>query len=78
MSRYLDGESVAGFPGSSQTFSWRKFFKSFAETARIWLKRSRDRQELLDYLAMDHRAAKDIGIDRSNAREWARRPFWQA
>jgi uncharacterized protein YjiS (DUF1127 family) len=76
MSRYLDGESVAAFAGS-RTFSWRAFCKSITEAPRIWLKRQRDRQELLDYLAMDHRAAKDIGIDRSNVREWAERPFWQ-
>jgi uncharacterized protein YjiS (DUF1127 family) len=77
MSRYLDGESVAAFAGS-RSFSWRAFFKRLADTARIRLKRQRDRRELLDYLAMDHRAAKDIGIDRSNAREWAQRPFWRA
>lgn len=73
----LDGKSIAAFAGS-RTYSWRAFFKSLADTARIWLKRRRDRQELLDYLAIDHRAPNDIGIDRSNAREWAERPFWQA
>lgn len=77
MSHYLDGESVAAF-AESQPFSWRAFFKSAADTARTWLKRRRERQELLDYLAMDHRAARDLGIDRSNAREWAERPFWRA
>jgi uncharacterized protein YjiS (DUF1127 family) len=76
MSRYLDGESVAAFAGS-RTFSWRAFCKSITDVPRIWLKRQQDRQELLDYLATDHRAAMDIGIDRSNAREWATRPFWQ-
>jgi uncharacterized protein YjiS (DUF1127 family) len=42
------------------------------------LRRRRDRYELLCYLAADHRAAADIGIDRSNACEWAERPFWRA
>jgi uncharacterized protein YjiS (DUF1127 family) len=75
MSRYLDGESISAFAG--KTFSWRTFCKSIVEMPRTWLKRLRDRQELLNYLAIDHRAAKDIGIDRCNAREWAERPFWQ-
>lgn len=76
MSCYLDGETGAAFTGS-RTFSWCAFFKSLAGTARIWLQRRRERRELLDYLAMDHRASKDIGIDWSDAREWMERPFWQ-
>jgi len=76
MSRYLVGESVAAFAGS-RSFSWPAFFKRVSDTPRIWLRRRRERQELLLYLAADHRAAKDIGIDRSNAREWTERPFWQ-
>jgi uncharacterized protein YjiS (DUF1127 family) len=76
MSRVRSHHFVAAF-ARSRTFSWRAFCESIAEAPRIWLKRQRDRQELLDYLAMDHRAAKDIGIDRSNVREWAERPFWQ-
>jgi uncharacterized protein YjiS (DUF1127 family) len=76
MSRYLDGESVAAFAGS-RAVSWRALFKSITDVPRIWLTRQQERQELLDYLAMDHRAAMDIGIDRSDAREWAHRPFWQ-
>jgi uncharacterized protein YjiS (DUF1127 family) len=77
MSRFLDGETVAAFAGS-RTFSWRALCKSVADVPRNWLRRERERQELLDYLADDFRAAKDIGIDRSDAREWAHRPFWQA
>lgn len=76
MSRYLDGGSAAAFAGS-RSFSWRTFFKGLSDTLRIFLERRRQRQELLWYLATDHRAAKDIGIDRSDAREWAERPFWQ-
>lgn len=85
MSHYLDGESVTAFVEvESPSLSWRAFsswralFKSVVDTARIWHPRRRERQELLDYLAMDHRAARDIGIDRNNAREWAARPFWRA
>ncbi|HTV35658.1 MAG TPA: hypothetical protein VMF12_04440 [Xanthobacteraceae bacterium] len=77
MSHYLDGETVAAF-AESPSFSWRAFFKSAIDTVRIWHTRQRERQQLLDYLAMDHRAASDIGIDGSNAREWAQRPFWRA
>jgi uncharacterized protein YjiS (DUF1127 family) len=75
MSHY--GESVSAF-AESPSVSWRAFFKSVVDTARSWLDRRRERQELLDYLAMDHRAARDIGIDRGNARDWAERPFWRA
>ena len=77
MTRYVVGESVAVLAGS-RSFSWRAFFTGLSDTLRMWLERRRVRQELLSYLAMDHRAAKDIGIDRSNAREWAERPFWRA
>jgi uncharacterized protein YjiS (DUF1127 family) len=77
MSHYLDGGSVATF-AESPSFSGRAFFKSVVDTLRVWHKRQCDRRQLLDYLAMDHRAASDIGIDRSNARDWAQRPFWRA
>jgi len=77
MSHYLDGGSVAAF-AESPAYSWRKFFRSAIDTVRIWRKRQHDRRQLLNYLAMDHRAANDIGTDRSNARDWAERPFWRA
>jgi uncharacterized protein YjiS (DUF1127 family) len=76
MSRTFDVESVSTF-AERPTFSFAALFRVIIETVRIWRRRSRARQELLDYLAMDYRAAADIGIDRSNAREWARRPFWR-
>lgn len=44
---------------------------------RTWLKRHRRRQELLDYIAQDHRAAADMGTTRAEAEDWARRPFWR-
>jgi uncharacterized protein YjiS (DUF1127 family) len=77
MSHYLDGRSVATFT-ETPSFSWRAFFKSVINTMRTWRTRQHERQQLLDYLASDHRAAGDIGIDRSNARDWAQRPFWRA
>jgi uncharacterized protein YjiS (DUF1127 family) len=77
MTRYYAGESVAAFSGN-RGFSWSAFFKQLADTVGTWRRRERDRRELLDYLATDHRAANDLGIDRSDAREWAERPFWRA
>ena len=44
---------------------------------RTWLRRHQRRQELLSYIAQDHRAAADIGITRAEAEDWARRPFWR-
>jgi uncharacterized protein YjiS (DUF1127 family) len=83
MSQYLDGESVAAFAESrsiadGRSFSWRAFLQRAIETTRIWRTRQREREELLNYLAMDHRAGSDIGMDRTYAREWAERPFWRA
>lgn len=77
MTRYLAGESVAAFAGN-RGFSWTAFFEKFADAFGTWRRRQRDRRELLDYLATDHRAANDLCIDRSDAREWAQRPFWRA
>jgi uncharacterized protein YjiS (DUF1127 family) len=44
---------------------------------RTWWKRHQSRQELLDYIAQDHRAAADMGTTRAEAEDWARRPFWR-
>jgi uncharacterized protein YjiS (DUF1127 family) len=77
MSQYLNGESVAAF-AESRSLYWRTFLQRAIDTARTWSKRQRDREELLRYLALDHRAGTDIGVDRNCAREWADRPFWRA
>ncbi len=77
MSQYLNGESVAAF-AESRSFSWHASLQRAIDTARIWRRRQREREELLKYLAMDHRAGTDIGMDRNCAREWAQRPFWRA
>jgi uncharacterized protein YjiS (DUF1127 family) len=80
MSRYSPAQSVAGLVEGrlfSWFFSWRTLFNSIVITVLTWHRRRQLRQELLDYLAMDHRAAADIGISRSNARAWAARPFWR-
>lgn len=77
MSQYLDSDSVAAL-AESRSFSWRTFFQRAIDTARKWRRRQRERDELLNYLAMDHRAGTDLGLDRTCAREWAERPFWRA
>jgi uncharacterized protein YjiS (DUF1127 family) len=76
MSHYLHGESAAGFAGG-RAFPWRAFLNGAAATARTWLMRRQQRQELLDYMATDHRATADIGVAGNDARDWAKRPFWQ-
>ena len=40
-----------------------------------WRLHRRQRRELLDYLASDHRAAADIGITPYEARQYFDRPF---
>jgi uncharacterized protein YjiS (DUF1127 family) len=55
----------------------RAVFNVVAATVWIWRRRREERQELLDYLASDHRAAADIGVTGCEAQSWSRRPFWQ-
>jgi hypothetical protein len=43
---------------------------------RIWAKRHRDRQDILNLLAQDHRAAADMGTTSENLKTWAQKPFW--
>jgi uncharacterized protein YjiS (DUF1127 family) len=57
--------------------SWRIFFDGAVETVKTWARRRRQRQELLDYIAVDHRAAADIGISGTNTLDWAKRRFWR-
>ena len=47
------------------------------DLVRTCAKRSRERRELLTYLAQDHRAAADMGTTRAEAEDWANRPFWR-
>jgi uncharacterized protein YjiS (DUF1127 family) len=77
MSQYLDGESVTAFV-EGRSISTRAFLQRAMDTIRVWRRRQQEREELLKYLAMDHRAGTDIGMDRTCAREWAERPFWRA
>jgi uncharacterized protein YjiS (DUF1127 family) len=76
MPRYIYGESVAAFT-ESRAIPWRALLDGGLDTLRTWLKRHRERTELLHYMTIDHRAASDIGTSRESARDWAERPFWR-
>lgn len=80
MSHYLHGQSAAALSERPPVF-WPIFCSSAIVTVRTmmrtWAKRRQHRQELRDYVAIDHRATADMGITSSNARDWAKRPFWR-
>lgn len=76
MSNYLHGESAAAFT-ERRSVPWRAFANGAVLMVQAWLTRRRQRQELLDYMAIDHRAAADIGVSANGARDWAKRPFWR-
>jgi hypothetical protein len=67
MSRYSQTETDAAF-AARRTFSLRSAFSRVVERLRMARERRRQRQELIDYLASDHRAAKDLGITIHEAR----------
>lgn len=76
MSHSFDGRSIAALaPG--RPFSGRAFINRMAETIKLWHRRRREREELLFFLATDHRAFHDLSLGRSDALEWAERPFWR-
>ncbi len=60
------------------SLSWRALLDEIVKLVRICRRRREQRQELLDYMARDHRAAADIGITGNEARSWSQRPFWRA
>jgi hypothetical protein len=57
MSCYSHSERDAAF-AAPRTFSFGALLRRVADHVR----RARERQELIDYLASDHRAARDLGI----------------
>ena len=57
MSCYSQSERDAAFAAPLK-FSFRAVLSRVADH----LRRARERQELIDYLASDHRAARDLGI----------------
>ncbi len=65
-----------------RSFSWRRLRRTavriFAAMFRIvatWRSRRRQRRELFEFLASDHRAAADIGITRYDAEQSFDWPF---
>ena len=54
----------------------RSLINRLRSIIRIWVKRHRDRQELLNLLEQDHRIARDMGSTNQDLRAWAQKPFW--
>ena len=62
MSCYSQTQTAAEF-AARQTFSLRRaVFSGVIGRVRVTCNRRRQRQELIEYLASDHRAANDLGI----------------
>jgi hypothetical protein len=61
MSCYSHSERNAAF-APPRTFSFFAVLSRVADHLRRARDRRRQRQELIDYLASDHRAARDLGI----------------
>ena len=61
MSCYSHSERDAAF-AAPQKFSFRAVLSRVADHFHRARDRRRQRQELIDYLASDHRAARDLGI----------------
>jgi uncharacterized protein YjiS (DUF1127 family) len=53
------------------------FVGDVATLLRTWIERWRSRRELLDYMATEHRATRDLSISRAEAETWAMKPFWR-
>jgi len=72
-------ESNAAFM-ERPALSWRALIKRFADLVglvRTCYTRHRQRQDLLNYLESDYRAAADIGVTKSEMLDLSRRPFWR-
>ena len=61
MSCYSHSERDAPF-AAPRKFSFRAVLSRVADRLRRARDRRRQRQELIDYLRSDHRAARDLGI----------------
>jgi hypothetical protein len=67
MSWYSQTETSAAF-AARRTSSLLTVFSRVIDRLRMAREHRRQRQELIEYLASDHRAAKDLGITISEAR----------
>jgi hypothetical protein len=70
MSCYSQTETAAAF-AARQTLSLRAIFSRVFGRVRVARNRRRQRKELIEYLARDHRAANDLGIT-TDVRNWFR------
>lgn len=52
----------------------RKWLSAAAARLRLWLRRARERRELL---RLDPRLCRDIGVTVNEARREAAKPFWR-
>jgi hypothetical protein len=71
MSCYSQTEMGAAF-AARRTFSLRAVFNRIVDRLRVARDRRRQHRELIEYLASDHRAAKDLGITIHEARNFFR------
>jgi uncharacterized protein YjiS (DUF1127 family) len=74
--------AAASTSAERTSFSWLsltrsavKIFAALLRTVGTWRSRRRQRRELFEFLASDHRAAADIGITRYDAEHWFDWPF---
>jgi uncharacterized protein YjiS (DUF1127 family) len=74
--------AAASTSAERASFSWLslttpiiKIFRALFRTIGTWRRRRRQRRELFEFLASDHRAAADIGITRYDAEHWFDWPF---
>jgi uncharacterized protein YjiS (DUF1127 family) len=77
MSYCVHGKSDTAFV-ERPVLSWRALVNRVTNLVRTCYTRRRQRQDLLDYLASDFRAAADIGITNCEARAMSQQPFWRA
>jgi uncharacterized protein YjiS (DUF1127 family) len=76
MASYLHRASAIRF-GLRDRSCRAALLANFIEWLRLCSRRRRQRRELVEYLASDHRAAADLGITHYDARDWCERPFWR-
>jgi uncharacterized protein YjiS (DUF1127 family) len=77
MSHYLHREAAAAALAQHRPISRHQVLRAASDLLRTWIERRRQRQELRNYLAIDHRAPADLGVAGNDARDWADRPFWR-
>jgi hypothetical protein len=71
MACYSRTETGAVF-AARRTFSLRTLFNRVADRLRVGRDRRRQRRELIEYLASDHRVANDLGITTHEAHNLCR------